>query len=72
MPQAVKAYANTGSMKEAFFVQEDICETLKMDFSKYSPQVDKLCLLSVLSAISKRVSRQIKYASLAEGIPIQP
>ena len=67
MPQAVKAYANTGSMKEAFFVQEDICETLKMDFSKYSPQVDKLCLLSVLSAISKRVSRQIKYASLAEG-----
>jgi len=28
-----KAYANTGSMKEAFFVQEDICETLKMDFS---------------------------------------
>jgi len=32
MPQAVKAYADSGSMKEAFTVQEDICETLKMDF----------------------------------------
>ena len=67
MPQAVKAYADTGSMKEAFSAQEDICETLKMDFSKYSPHVDKMCLLSVLTALSKRVSQQIKYASLAEG-----
>jgi uncharacterized protein len=67
MPQAVKAYADTGSMKESFFVQEDISETLKMDFSKYSPRVDKMCLQSVLTAISKRVSQQIKYASLAEG-----
>jgi uncharacterized protein len=67
MPQAVKAYADTGSMKDAFSVQDDICETLKMDFSKYSPHVDKLCLLSVLSAISRRVSQQVKYASLAEG-----
>jgi predicted AAA+ superfamily ATPase len=67
MPHAVKAYADTGSMKDAFSVQEDICETLKMDFSKYSPQVDKLCLLHVLTAISKRVSQQVKYVSLAEG-----
>jgi predicted AAA+ superfamily ATPase len=67
MPQAVKAYADTGSMKEAFFVQEDISETLKMDFSKYSPRVDKMCLQSVLTSISKRVSQQVKYASLAEG-----
>jgi hypothetical protein len=67
MPQAVKAYANTSSMKEAFSIQEDICETLKMDFSKYSPHVDKMCLLSVLTSISKRVSQQIKYASLVEG-----
>jgi predicted AAA+ superfamily ATPase len=67
MPQAVKAYIESGSMMEAFSVQEDICETLKMDFSKYSPHVDKMCLLSVLTALSKQVSRQIKYVSLAEG-----
>jgi predicted AAA+ superfamily ATPase len=67
MPQAVKAYAETGSMKEAFCIQEDICETLKMDFSKYSPQVDKICLSSVLTSISKHVSHQIKYSSLVEG-----
>ena len=66
MPQAVKAYMDTGSMKDAFSIQEDIAETLKMDFAKYSPQVDKLCLQSVLASISKRVSQQLKYASLAE------
>lgn len=67
MPQAIKAYVDSGSMKMAFAVQGEICETLKMDFSKYSPQVDKLCLHSVLAALSKSVSRQIKYASLTEG-----
>jgi len=67
MPKAVKAYIDSGSMKDAFSIQEDISETLKMDFAKYSPQVDKLCLQSVLASISKSVSQQLKYASLADG-----
>ncbi|MBN2035147.1 MAG: ATP-binding protein [Chitinispirillaceae bacterium] len=67
MPQAVKACADAGSIREAFSIQEGICETLKLDFAKYSPRVDKLCLQSVLASISKNVSRQLKYASLAEG-----
>ncbi len=65
MPESVMAYTETGSMSESFEVQAEICETYRMDFAKYSPQVDKRCLNAVLTSISESVGGQIKYARLS-------
>ena len=67
MPAAVKAYADNGSLKDAFEVQAEIVESYRMDFAKYAPQVDHYCLDSVFSSLAQSVGRQIKYARLGEG-----
>lgn len=67
MPAAVKAYAESGSMREAFEVQGEIAESYRMDFVKYTPQVDRFCLDTVFTALAQNVGQQIKYARLGEG-----
>ena len=67
MPESVLSYVESGSMQEAFEVQAEICETYRMDFAKYRPQVNKDCLNSVLTSISQNVGQQIKYSKLAAG-----
>ncbi len=67
MPECVKAYAETGSIQEAFEVQAEICETYCLDFAKYSPNSDKHCLNIVLTSVSQLVGNQIKYSKLVEG-----
>ena len=51
-------------MRESFEFQTEICETCRMDFANYSPQVDKHCLNAVLTYIAQGISHQIKYARL--------
>ena len=67
MPEGVLSYVESRSMQEAFEVQAEICETYRMDFAKYRPQVNKDCLNSVLTSISQNVGQQIKYSRLATG-----
>lgn len=67
MPESVAAYIETGSLQESFEVQREICETYRLDFSKYRPRVDAFCLNSVITSITQNVGRQIKYARLGEG-----
>ncbi len=67
MPESVLSYVESGSMQEAFEVQAEICETYRMDFAKYRPQVNKDCLNSVLTSLSQNVGQQIKYSRLATG-----
>ena len=67
MPECVKVFLETGSMQEAFEVQEEICETYFLDFAKYKPRADKLCLHQVLAAVARNVGRQIKYSNLTDG-----
>jgi len=67
MPECVRAYAETGSLKEAFEVQSEIIETYRLDFAKYTPQVDKNCLNAVFTSVSQSVGQQIKYSRLGEG-----
>ena len=38
-----------------------------MDFAKYTPQVDRYCLDSAFTALSRNVGQQIKYSHLGEG-----
>ena len=67
MPESVMAYVQTGSLKEAFEVQKEIIDTYRMDFSKYTPHVDRQCLNSVFTSIAQGVGKQIKYSHLGEG-----
>jgi len=67
MPESVKAYVETGSMQESFEVQSEICDTYRLDFSKYRLQADKHCLNIVLTSVAQSVGQQIKYSRLGEG-----
>ena len=67
MPEAVKSYSETRSVSSAIAVQGEICNSLKQDFTKYNPHVDKQCLTEVFTSLAKNVGRQTKYASLSEG-----
>jgi len=45
MPESVKAYVETGSMQESFEVQSEICDTYRLDFSKYRPRQINIVLI---------------------------
>jgi len=66
MPEAVKTFSETKSINKAIEVQGEICNSLKQDFAKYNPHVDKRCLTEVFSSLAKSVGKQTKYASLSE------
>ncbi len=47
MPECIKVYANNQSLKLAAEVQDEICETYRLDFNKYKPKTDINCLKAV-------------------------
>jgi hypothetical protein len=67
MPEAVKAFIDSGSMLSAFEVQSEILDAYRQDFAKYTPRADKNCLNQVLASCAGKVGEQIKYADLAQG-----
>lgn len=67
MPESVQAYVGTGSFHDSFEVHKEIIEAYRMDFSKYTPHVDRYCLDSVFTALARSVGQQIKYSHLGEG-----
>jgi predicted AAA+ superfamily ATPase len=66
MPEAVRTFAESKSINRAIEVQGEICTSLKQDFAKYNPQVDKQCLTGVFTSLAKNIGKQTKYASLSE------
>jgi uncharacterized protein len=66
MPEAVLTFTESKSINRAIEVQGEICNSLKLDFAKYNPHVDKDCLTGVLTSIAKNVGKKTKYASLGE------
>ncbi len=71
MPEAVKAYCNTGSLVEAFSVQTEIIDSYRDDFSKYKPRVDVGCLDEVFLNAAKSVGEQLKYTRLSQSFSYQ-
>jgi hypothetical protein len=67
MPEAVKLWRDTGSMREAARAQEEILLSLKDDFSKYTPRVAPDCLDGVLQNAARSVGEQLKYTKLDES-----
>ncbi len=66
MPESVKVYCQTNSIRASSEVHADIINSLRMDFAKYNPQVDKNCLNSALIEIARNVGKQTKYAALSQ------
>jgi len=65
MPECINEYLTTKSLKKAAEVQDEICETYRLDFNKYKPKTDINCLNAVFSTIAANVGKQIKYTGLA-------
>ncbi|MCF8379797.1 MAG: AAA family ATPase [Bacteroidales bacterium] len=70
MPECIKEYVNTKSIKKAADVQDEICETYQMDFVKYKPKTDVNCLSTVFLNIAASVGQQTKYTGLAKDFTI--
>ena len=67
MPECVKTFATTRSMKDVVDIQADLVGTFRQDFNKYAGKADKSCLDAVLLNAAQKVGSQIKYAELAVG-----
>ena len=71
MPEAVKAYRDSGSLINAFSVQSEIIDSYRDDFSKYTPRVDVACLDEVFLNVARSVGEQLKYTRLSPGFSYQ-
>ncbi len=65
MPEAIKAFLDSGSIRESQLVHRELILAFQNDFAKYAPRTDPLCLLEVFSSVAKEVGQQIKYSHLA-------
>jgi len=70
MPECVKVYSETQSLKQTFQVQDEIIESYRLDFNKYKPQTDVNCLNMVFATIAATIGQQTKYTSLANDYTI--
>lgn len=66
MPACVKEFVETKNYKTVRKIQEDLLYTFQQDFSKYSPHVNKDCLLDILNYIPQNIGSQIIYSKLSE------
>ncbi len=67
MPECVRTYVETRSLKAVFEIQSDLISTFRQDYARYAGKADISCLNSVLFNISQKVGEQIKYSELADG-----
>lgn len=67
MPECVKIFVQNQSFSEVSDLQNDLINTFRQDFLKYSPRVDTHCLNNVLSNVVQQVGTQIKYSRLSDG-----
>ncbi len=70
MPECVKVYSETQSLKQTFQVQDEIIESYRFDFNKYKPQTDVNCLNMVFATTAATIGQQTKYTGLANDYTI--
>jgi len=70
MPECVKVYTETKSIKSSIEVQDEIIDTYKLDFQKYKPKTDINCLNTVFSGLAANTSQQIKYTTFTKDYSI--
>ncbi len=64
MPEAVKIYAETGSLLQVKKVHESILSTLSFDFAKYGTRNQQEILQYLLQHISSAIGQKFKYAKI--------
>lgn len=64
MPECVKYWRDTSSLKTVAEIQEEILASYRDDFSKYTSSVDPNCLDSVLLNVARGIGEQLKYTRL--------
>lgn len=67
MPECVKAWRDTGSLKTVAEIQDEILVSYRDDFSKYTPATDPNCLNAVLLSVAQSVGEQLKYTRMDEN-----
>ncbi len=67
MPEAVKTYRDTKSFIEVFKTQDEILDSYRQDFSKYTPKVDITCIDAVFLNAAQSTGEQLKYTRLNAG-----
>ena len=66
MPECVKTWRDTTSLRTVAEVQTEILDSYRDDFAKYTPKTDPRCLETVLLSVAKSVGEQLKYTRLDE------
>jgi len=64
MPEAIQAYADTGSLLEVDAVKQSILLTYRNDFSKYGRRVKNTSLQKVFQKLPLQVGQKLKYVNL--------
>jgi hypothetical protein len=70
MPECVKTYSETKSLKSAIDIQNEIIESYILDFNKYKPKTDINCLNNVFYSLAAKTGQQIKYTALSQDFTI--
>lgn len=70
MPECVKEYRETKSLKSAIDIQNEIIDSYILDFNKYKPKTDINCLNTVFYTLASKTGQQIKYSSLSQDFTI--
>jgi predicted AAA+ superfamily ATPase len=71
LPEAVRVYAESGRLRDAFLVQDEVVQAYRADFGKYAPRVEGGTLDEVLTSVARTIGTQVVYSRLAAG-PTQP
>jgi uncharacterized protein len=64
MPEAVAAYARTGSLKAAEKVKSEILDTFRLDFNKYGDKANPRLLRLAFDALPRLVGRKLMYSHI--------
>ncbi len=68
MPEAVKVYVQTGSLKEVENVHESILTSLQYDFAKYGTRKQQQILIKLLRYLPKALGRKFKYVAVDKNL----
>ncbi|MBF0315440.1 MAG: ATP-binding protein [Oligoflexia bacterium] len=66
MPAVVKCYMENHAPAKAYKIQNEIVQTLQMDFAHYRPKVDERALEIAYKNLAKKVGQRIKYSEISD------
>jgi uncharacterized protein len=66
MPECVNHFSKNRNYLAVRKIQQDLIYTYTQDFAKYSPLVNKDCLLDILSSVANGIGNQTIYTKLSE------